>query len=163
MNITIKDRVYRTGKLNAFDQWAIARRLGAVFSQSLDPVTIHKLMTFAKSFRPEPGTKAPAIRLGDEVNIDAIADAVSTVLPFVSKTIGSLSDEDSKFIFTTCLSVCQVQESQTAWAALATDGELMYTDLSLATMLRLSVEVIRENLTDFFSELPSLLKAGGTA
>ena len=64
--------------------------------------------------------------------------------------LANVSDSDSDFIVKKCLSVVTRRQA-TSWAKVQTaDGHMMFDDMTLSTMLELTVAVIEENLGDFF-------------
>ncbi len=81
----------------------------------------------------------------------------------VSKIMAQMSDEDSNYIILTCLSVVRREDKGGKMAPVVTEsGLFMFSqDMDMAVMLRLVVEVLKENLGNFLmglgaeTELPS--------
>lgn len=129
--VEIRGQRYRIGKLNAFKQMLIVKRLATV----LGP-----LQAIAGNFDQER----------PEMALDALGEA-----------IGALPDESATFISQTCLSACKRKESGGGWAPVFSDGQLMYEDTDLLTMLALTGHCLAVNLMPFFQGVPSLAPAGG--
>ncbi len=125
---------YRTGRLNAFQQWEIARRLG--------PVLPDILAAFSAFMQPD----------GFEAGIAHAGTALAKI-----------NDADSKHIFNLCLSAATRQVSN-EWAAVALpDGRLMYQDITLPEVIGITARTIADNLGGFIpalsSDLASALRA----
>jgi len=116
--LTIAGVAYRTGKLSAFQQMHIVRRITPCLGRLADAAGREPLMS----------------------------DIVAAIEP--------LKDEDVEYICNACLSVTERRQTGGGWAPLRVKEQTMY-DLSLPVMLQIAWAVIRENLSDFFSELPS--------
>jgi hypothetical protein len=56
-----------------------------------------------------------------------------------------MSDEDVDYVLKKCLTVCQ-KHNGSNWAPLMRNGNLMFDDLDLATLMQLSMEVVQDNL-----------------
>jgi|SRR5581483_4911794 len=81
---------------------------------------------------------------------------VASVVPF-AKALSSMSDQDSEFVIDACLRVCKREENGRPFPLTAANGSLMYQDLTLAGIIALTVEVLRENLSSFFPEVMALV------
>jgi hypothetical protein len=119
---------YQIGKLNAFEQLHVARRLapvlGALFS------------AFQGSPKLKKGEKAE-----DKV-MELAAGPVAEVL-------AGMDDETVDFIINKCLSVCKRKQGP-VWAKMTSGSTLMFQDLELDALMGLTVAVISENLGRFF-------------
>lgn len=125
--IEIAGNKYRVAKkLSAMEQFHVTRRLG--------PALIVCGITFKMMME------------GKEIPITEWAAVAGPVLQVVS----SMSDEDVEYIINQSLKTCE-RESAGRWAPLyAPDGKvLMFEDMDMAEILRLTVEVLRENLVNF--------------
>lgn len=121
--VEIEERKYRTGKLDAFKQFHLVRKLMPLFSGLGE--------TFAHM---------PAQTGGDDFwkSLAPIAQAVS-----------EMSTEDSEWIVKTCLSVVTVWNGR-SWTPIMTNGQLMFDDMEMMAMIQLSFAVIQDNLGSFF-------------
>ena len=135
---------YRIGRMNARQQFNVFRRLAPVLS-SIGPAL---KLVFKTPSAVENTQNSGEILNDPNVSLEEVFGALGPL----ATAIGELSDESSDYIIGNCLSVCQINKVGTTWAALATpSGQIMFQDLSLKTMLRLTVLTLQENLSDFFS------------
>ncbi|CAK8736434.1 hypothetical protein SODG_000147 [Sodalis praecaptivus] len=122
MEIELKGHLYRAGKLSVFDQLKVARKLLPVLSGMVGE--LQKLR-------------------GGEV-------AMETLLPALATAIGDMQDSDCDAIIHACLSVVSRQNGK-AWVAVFRQGDLMFDDIDLGTLLQLVAQVIGDSLGNFFT------------
>lgn len=152
MDFTINKVVYRSGKLSAFTQLHIVRRLTPCIGKLAGLVGSEAKVVFDAE--------------GNIAGFDGDMDAV--IMP-LADAITTLADEDVEYILNACLAVTERKQPGGAWARLRVGDASMFDGLTLPVMLQIAWHVITENLTDFFGELPSLsglsgfLKAKGLA
>ena len=139
MEFTIKGTVYRAGKLDAFTQLHIVRRLTPC---------IGKLAALAGG-----NVKLKYGEDGKVVDIDGDLDVVMTPL---ADAIIAMSDEDVEYVLNACLEATERKQAGGVWAALRVKGVTMFDGLTLPVLIQIAYYIIRENLADFFGELPSL-------
>lgn len=120
---------YYIGKLSAFKQLHVARRVAPILTGLAD-------MAMASDGKP----------------LD-FKQAVEPMVVAVSK----LSDEDTEMIIGTCLEVVSRKTGNKTAAPVFSSGNLMFDDLKMIDMLRLTAEVIKVNLGNTFG---ALLTAG---
>jgi hypothetical protein len=121
--LEIEGRKYRTGKLDAFKQYHLMRKLlpllsglGETFSER-DP-TVQR--DFWKALAP------------------------------IAQAISDMSVEDSEWLLKTCLSVVTTHNGR-AWIPITTaQGSLMFEDIEMSTMVQLAFAAIQDNLGSFF-------------
>ncbi|MCL1939535.1 MAG: hypothetical protein FWG04_02605 [Desulfovibrionaceae bacterium] len=142
MEFTIANTVYRAGKLDAFKQLHIVRRLTPCIGPLVSLAAID-----SEKFKVEKDAAGKIIKIDGDFN--QVAD------PLV-KAITALSDEDVEYVLNVCLEVTERKQSGGKWAPLRVNGVTMFDGLALPAMLQIAYHVILENLTDFFSGLPSL-------
>lgn len=129
--IEIEGNLYRVGRLNAFKQFHVVRRL------------------------------APALFALGEVgsNPKNLQDDISALAAMgpVAEAVSKLSDADSEYVLNTCLLVCKRQAEGGVWAPVKVQGavNLQFDDIKLPTMMRLVFETIKENLGNFFPVPPA--------
>ncbi len=133
--ITISGNTYRYGKLNAFQQFHLERRiLPLVFS---------------------------AFPLFDSVASDG-EDAVVSWEDVVEKAkpladaLSGMPDEDAEYVIRTCLSVVYRKQGM-EWSPVVSDGSLMFDDLDAFETVLLGFFVIRRNLANFMQKLVTFL------
>jgi hypothetical protein len=132
MDLTIDEREYRVKKLDAIKQFHISRRLLPILS------TLGiSLETIEQAAKTEAKTMA----------------AFMPALEPVSKVLAAMSDEDANYIIFTCLSVVSRNEGEGRFASVSTGNRMMFEDIDMPIMIRLVVEVLKENLMGFFAGL----------
>ena len=131
--INISGTPYRIGKLDAFKQFHVARRLAPI--------------QLAMGLSAEALTKK-AGEATEEQMLAAIMGPIATEL-------AKMPQADVDYILHTCLAVCSRGDQAGAFApVLAQNGALMFSDIGMVQMIRLTIEVIRNNLGDFFALAP---------
>lgn len=119
---------YRVGRLGAWDQLHVARKVGPLYANVLQ-------------------SGSAAVR-GDI--------SVAALLGPVMSGLASLSKEDSEYLIRTCLSACQrrqLVEDKEVWSKVAINGKIMFDDVGVEEMYRLTLEVVKANLGNFFQGL----------
>jgi hypothetical protein len=130
--LEINDVWYRTGKLDAFKQFHLFRKLMPLFS-GMGETAASQVAAAAQA----AGASEELVRWS---SLGPIAQAVA-----------DMSQQDSEFIIKTCLAVCTRKNPVGQWVRLATPaGDLMFEDIDLTIMLQLSFAVIQDNLAPFF-------------
>lgn len=69
------------------------------------------------------------------------------------KLMGSMSDEDVNYVLFRCLAVVTRREGE-RYAPIVKGERLMYEDIDMPSMIRLTAAVLQENLGGFFALLP---------
>lgn len=123
---------YRIGKLDAFTQFHIARRLA--------PIQLAMGISAG-----ELATKASA----DEAAIAA------AIMGPIADIVSKMPQDDVDYILKTCLAAVSRQQGE-AYARVLVSGSLMFSDITMQVMLRLTIAVIKENLDGFFGGLPGV-------
>lgn len=123
--IKIGDYQYTIERLDARKQFHIVRRLAPILA-ALGEVTLKTLsedkkLTFAMVAGP------------------------------IAMELSRMSNEDTDYILTACLSVCfRLINGQPAPVQAPRTDQLMFPDIDMPTMMKLTIAVIEENMTDFF-------------
>lgn len=144
-DITIKEKKYRTGRLDARRQFHVVRRLAPVISSLTD---------LAKDL---PGLLADPDKRQD--GQDMPTDDLLAALGPLADAIASMSDTDADYVINSCLAVVERQQPSGGWAKIMVGDALQFEDLDMAAMLRLTFAVLEDNLGGFFGELPPNLTA----
>lgn len=134
--VEIRGKTYRIGKLDAFAQMYVLKRAVPVLGQLKD--------IFAGYDPDEPAS-------------------AEKVLPPLSRAVGELPDESLAFVCNAALDVTAIRQPGGGWAQMRRNGQLMYADLDLLTLLTLTAHALTENLGDFFRALPSFSNEAGEA
>ncbi len=132
MEISLKGQDYRLAKLNVFDQLKVTRKLL--------PLLAGLVADFAT-------LKAQAAR-GD------LGPVLESALPKIADALAGLPDDDVNAIFHPCLSVV-ARKHDKGWTAVFSQGELMFDDIDLMTLLSLVAQVVADSLGNFLRELPA--------
>lgn len=133
MDITINGHNYRIGKLDALKQFHITRRLAPALASV--------------------GLGIAQLQQAGQQVIGEGMEAFMPVLGPVSEVVAKMSDEDTNYILFTCLAVVTREQDGGRFARVVSDRQLMFEDIDMVLMLRLTVEVVRLNLQGFFSGL----------
>lgn len=133
---------FRIGKLNAFQQFHLSRKVAPVIP-TLIPVFL-KLQASAKT-TPADGDSGPA-----QSPLSGDLGALAEMLQPFADGIAGMPDETAEFILSTCLGVVQRKQGAT-WFPVWSAGQnvCMFDDLDLGVMMKLSVRVITESLGPF--------------
>lgn len=163
MEVTIKGAEYKIRKLTPFQQFHVARRLAPAL-WALGAAAAEVVKT-AENVQKADTVDAEVVKTAENVQNTASVDKVPeddptnrmlTAFGPVAKAFASMSDADSEYILGTCLSVV-LRKSGSGWAEVApkgSQGYLAFDDITLPTMIELALEVIKENLGNFFDVLP---------
>ena len=130
MQFTIKDKTFDSGRLNAFQQLHVVRRLA--------PVTERLVALAGSAGHPE------------------------AFLGPLARTVGELPDADVDYILNACLDVTQIRQDTGGFARLRVNGVIMFP-LDLTMLLGIAAHVLKDNLSGFFADLPSVLNRAGKA
>ncbi|WP_370426141.1 phage tail assembly chaperone [Pantoea vagans] len=131
MEFEIKGVNYRASKLSVFDQLKVSRKLLPVLAGMLGDFQ---------------GIKAAA--QGGDVN-----KAIETALPKIADSLAEMSEEDTNAIIFPCLSVVARQNGK-VWAPVMVQGELMFDDIDLMSMLQIVGRVVGDSLGNFLPAAP---------
>lgn len=133
MKITIGTENYATGKLDAFEQFHVTRRVAPIFGML--GITATQIAKYSDKQTPE-------------------ADAFAAMLPVVFEQVASMREEDVDYVLKTCLSKCSRQQGD-RYAPVMTQGKLMFMDIEMPAMIQLVLATMQENLGGFFLMLPA--------
>jgi hypothetical protein len=139
--LSIGEVNYRTGKLDAFQQFHVFRKLSPILSGLIE--------TFSRA------RTSVAVGNGNDEESPAANPAFWSAVGPVAHAIAEMSQEDSEYILRTCLGTVMRRGAGPGgnWARLTTmTGVLMFEDLDLGAMLQLTYAVLEDNLGDFFRD-----------
>lgn len=78
------------------------------------------------------------------------------ILALLMQAIGELSDADTEYVIGKCLTGCmRKQDGDAGWAAVYRHGQMIFSDIAMPDMLRLTWATLQANLSDFFTSLRS--------
>lgn len=135
MEIEINGKKYQNAKLTPMQQFHVMRKLTPVLTAMSESAS-DTLLT----------------QLGGSDLLAALAPCM--------EVISSMSVEDSEFVLNTCLSSVSRQDGAAGgWQKIQVQSQsgqysMMFSDIDLDAMLRLTGMVIKDNLGNFFNALP---------
>lgn len=134
-DFTINDLQYRSGRLNAFQQFHVARKLGPVLAK-LGPAFL--------AVTPTPGGPVAVEANNTNAWIEKLEPLVDA--------LAAMSEEDCNYILMRCLSVVQRYQGS-AWAQVWNEPakRLMFDDIDMPVMIQIAIQVLGDNLSNFFS------------
>jgi hypothetical protein len=135
ITIKVDGHEYRIGKLNAIKQFHVARKVAPVLA--LMGVTAHQL--------------------SQGIGEGGLDDFMPLLAP-ITDVVSRMSTEDADFVLFECLGAVEraivLGPSETKHQRVTTmDRQLVFQDMEMPTMLRLVVEVIKDNLGGFLKGL----------
>lgn len=141
MEVTVGKYTYRTARLDARKQFHVGLKIGPAYAA----LSVARARASA-SILPVIASE------GEEAGDRAATVAMAEVFKVMSEALAAMSEKDLDYILNTCLSVVQRQEGN-LWAnVIASNGSLMFEkDMDFQVLMRLSMEVIKENLGGFFA------------
>jgi hypothetical protein len=144
---------FRIGKLNAFQQFHLSRKVAPII-----PTLIPLFLKLKQSPAPVVGEdgKATFVKMPLSGDLGALAEMLQ---PFAD-AIAGMPDETAEFILSTCLGVVQRKQGVSwfpVWSA--SQNVCMFDDLDLGMLMKLAVRVITESLGPF---LQGMLTGRGT-
>jgi len=128
----INEQTYRIGKLNAFVQFHISRRIAPIIP-TLIPI-------FVKISKDGSVTK----------DVSGLAEVMT---PF-AEGIAQMSDESSEYVLSHCLSIVQRKHNGNwtpVWSA--QNKVCMFEDMDLGVLIQVTMKVIQDSLAPFISGL----------
>lgn len=128
----VSGKTYRTGKMNAFKQFALMKRILPIVGAMGDF-----------------GGMAIAMKAGE--GGAALAQFAGPLIDAISR----MPDADSDFVLTECMAVCSRRDGEN-WQAIWNHaaGQPQFADIELAAMLQIAWNVIQDNMAVFMAGLP---------
>jgi hypothetical protein len=127
VDFEISGSTYRAEKISALKQFHVMRRLLPLLSGL-----------------------APALKIAREAK-DGGTDVMLKMLEPMADILAKMSDEDSDYVIKTCLTGCYKQQGGAFAPITARDGQIMFQDIDMPTMLQITVKAIQENFGGFFT------------
>lgn len=121
---------YRAGKLNAFQQLHVSRKLAGVLPKVL-----------------------PALLSANEAAGGDVSSLLAAFEP-AAEALAAMPEADVDFVFHTCLSVVSRQQG-TAWSAIWNHQAklLQFSDIDLAQMTQIVFKILQDSLGNFIQGL----------
>jgi hypothetical protein len=135
-------QTYRAGKLSAFKQFHVSRRIAPII-----PTLIPVFVKIAKDG-------------GATEDLNGLAEVMT---PFADG-IANMTDETSEYVLSTCLSVIQRKHAN-GWASVwnVQGNSCMFDDMDLGVLIQLVVRVVQDSLGPFISGLLMSQPSGPTS
>lgn len=132
MEFELSGNTYQINKLSAMEQFHVSRRIAPII-----PTLIPIFVKLAKG----EGLSGDLAGLG--VALEAFADGIS-----------KMSDEQSEFVLSTCLSAVRRQTGD-SWSPVWNKQRnvCMFSDIDLSVMINLAIRVIKDSLQPFIRGL----------
>lgn len=141
--VEMGDHTYRVGRLDAMRQLHVVRRVAPILTKTgVSLAAATSGFTLAK--------------VGAAEDKDAPQDESTlmiTVMDAAMKVVAEMTDEDFEYVVKSCLSVVSRFDSD-KWVPVMTKQGFQYQDMDMPSIVRLVVEVLKENLGGFFLRPP---------
>jgi hypothetical protein len=145
LEFKVGENNYRAKKMNAFQQFHVARRLAPVITEVL---TMGDLLASAGVLAEVPE--------GAERTIDY----TKLIVPFAD-ALSRVSDDDCNYVLGACLGMVQRQQGGNGQGVMWSDvwnaraRSIMFEDINtLPTMMEIVVHVLQDNMSGFFDGVP---------
>ena len=127
--LEVNGQTYNIGRLSPMTQFYVTRRLAPLLAQM--------------------GISLQALQKGITADLTDFLPALGPI----TDALARISDDDANYVIFTCLDAVSRRTGE-KWGRVNTGTNLMFTDIDMPTMLRLVVEVVKENLGSFMRGLP---------
>lgn len=148
--VTVTGNEYRVGRLNARQQFHVARRIAPVIA-SISQVAREITPAATNGEMPDEPEQEQAEQQLDEL-------AQNRLFAVIAEALSKMSDVDCDYVISTCMSAVQRRQGEhfmPVWNKNADQPQ--FGDIDLPTLMQLSWAVIQENLASF---TPAQLSAG---
>ncbi len=138
-SFTAGGRNFKLGKIDAFRQFHIVRRIGPLLAE-VAPTMISMVAASKKMGN-----------ISEEQKLEEFAKIAQPIMLGLSR----LSDADAEYVLFRLLGAVEVQQKEfNVWAKVATDTGIMMQDLELPLLLQAAGKSLMYNLSGFFALLP---------
>jgi hypothetical protein len=144
MEFEIKDQQYRAEKLDCFKQLKLSLKLTPLLASIAKEYGVLRDVFNAETFKK--------IR-ENTVDPKDFSSIFESVLPSLAEKMASLPESDIDAITGMCLAVVR-RKTAGNWAAIYSNGSLMFDDIDMLVMLRIVGKVAWDNLGNFFPAPP---------
>jgi hypothetical protein len=153
--VTIDGAEYSIDKLDAMSQFHLSRRLSPI------------LAAFLKA-KKKPTNGASTKRdvneaIANEELIATMGELLSDLAGPVTEALAAMPDEQAEKIIWPCMSVVKRAQGAGAFAPIKTPGANRFMfPIDGLTMVRLTIEVIKENLSGYFASAQAAISTAPT-
>lgn len=133
----IGGRKFKLGKIDAFRQFHIVRRIGPLLADLM------------------PGLSGMVkMKMDDMTETQKLEEFAKAIHPVMSG-LSRLSDADADYVLYRLLGAVEVEQPQyKSWARVATDTGLVMQDIELPVLLQVAGRSLMYNMSGFFALLP---------
>ncbi len=134
MEFNLGEKQFRTSKLDAFAQFHVSRKLAPII-----PTLIPVFVKIAK----------------DGAELSDIASYAEILAPFADG-LAAMSNEDSEYVMSTCMSVARRKAAGTDnWAPVWSNSAraCMFDDMDLGDIIQIVMKVVQDSLGNFIRGL----------
>lgn len=149
--VEVQGQRYSIGRLDVFVQMHIARRVGTVINE----------IEAAKYEMYQDGTLAELIE-GEDPVLRA-SRIMHGMVKAGWRAMGAMAQDDADYVMFECLKVVQREQQGGDWAKVVTGKQALFADMTGQVLMRLVVEVCKENLADFFPLLSGMQDSSESA
>lgn len=129
--ITLAGINYQIGKTNALTQFHVLRRLAPVLAP-LGSVALSK---------------------GGKLEADDFLEFIGPL----TDALANLPEADANYVIFSCLAVVKREVADGRYAPIVAGQQFMFEDIDMVAMIRLTVEVVQDNLSGFFAGLGGVI------
>jgi len=148
---SINGHSYKTARLDAMSQWAVARRLAPVVAKTFTPEAIKKgvqlLPKFAALQERKPEQDGNLIQ---DPNFTEFLELLASLAQPFMEALAEMPDDDSTFVINMCLSVTHRAQATGGWSVIKpANSKIMFEDIQLPELLQIVFHVVMDNLAGF--------------
>lgn len=140
MDFEVGGQKYQSGKMDAFAQLHVMRKLAPVFA------AMGSLSSVAAAFSAPNGEDG--------------SEKAGKILPLLAEAVSSMSEEDFNSVLSKCCAVTSRKVGEAGYAPIwnGQAGRLMYGDIAGLDLLQIVAAVISDNLGNFSGAPLSMLR-----
>lgn len=131
IEFSFNNNEYRMTRMDAMSSFHVSRKLAPVLTSM-------------------GSTVFSVLRARDEGKDDAALDEVMMVAGPVADVLSKMSNEDVEYVIRTCMQSVRRKAMDKYAPMVSSTGAFMFQDMTMPEMIRLTVEVVRLSLSDFF-------------
>lgn len=135
----IGEHIYRTEKLNTFDQFHLARKVAPLLPKLLPALPI--ALTVGLDLKQ-------AIEQKQNISEQSFSD-IAFILEPALEALSSMPKNDIEYVIGLCLMVAKRKSGDT-WMAVWHNNALLIGDMDMTVMLQIVWKVIQQNLSKYF-------------
>ena len=131
MEINLNGQNYRVGRVDAIQQFHVARRLA--------PIQIRMGVSGAQ--------------LAKTAEVDEVAMMAAIMGP-IADMVATMPEADVNYIINMAMNNTMREQGEGKWARVMVSDKMMFADIGVPQLMRLTIAFVQENLGGFFDQLP---------